>query len=114
MSDQIETKLNHARSSRHRYRGFVQKYKGGRLDESTDAGQDRKPTDDAAKLSEDGPASESQHGKRREYVRAYLRWLWPHRYAVGALFVLALLAAGLELVEPLFMRFIIDRVLLNT
>src|SRR6185295_3885207 len=46
--------------------------------------------------------------------RAYLRWLWPHRYTVGALFVLALLAAGLEMVEPLFMRFIIDRVLLNT
>src|SRR6185295_2479469 len=46
--------------------------------------------------------------------RAYLRWLWPHRYTVGALFVLALLAAGLEMIEPLFMRFIIDRVLLNT
>src|SRR5207247_4444976 len=27
--------------------------------------------------------------------------------------VLALLAAGLEMIEPLFMRFIIDRVLLN-
>jgi ATP-binding cassette subfamily B protein/subfamily B ATP-binding cassette protein MsbA len=33
---------------------------------------------------------------------------------VGALFVLALLAAGLEMIEPLFMRYIIDRVLLNT
>jgi ATP-binding cassette subfamily B protein len=29
-------------------------------------------------------------------------------------FVLALLAAGLEMIEPLFMRFIIDQVLLNT
>ena len=47
-------------------------------------------------------------------MREYLRWLRPHRYAVGALFVLALLAAGLELLEPLFMRFIIDKVLLNT
>src|SRR6266446_2871849 len=53
-------------------------------------------------------------GKRREHVREYLRWLRPHRYAVGALFLLALLAAGLELLEPLFMRFIIDKVLLST
>jgi ATP-binding cassette subfamily B protein/subfamily B ATP-binding cassette protein MsbA len=43
----------------------------------------------------------------------YLRWLWPHRFAVAALFGLALLAAGLQMVEPLFMRFIVDRVLLN-
>jgi len=47
-------------------------------------------------------------------VREYLRWLWPHRYAVGAVFMLALLGAGLQMIEPLFMRFIIDRVLLNT
>ena len=31
-----------------------------------------------------------------------------------ALFAFALIAAGLEMIEPLFMRFIIDRVLLNT
>src|SRR6185295_5491981 len=37
-----------------------------------------------------------------------------HRYAIGALFGFALLAAGLEMIEPLFMRYIIDRVLLNT
>jgi ATP-binding cassette subfamily B protein/subfamily B ATP-binding cassette protein MsbA len=43
----------------------------------------------------------------------YLRWLWPHRFAVAAVFGLALLAAGLQMVEPLFMRFIVDRVLLN-
>src|SRR6185295_16038040 len=55
-----------------------------------------------------------RRAKRRKYMREYLRWLKPHRYAVGALFVLALLAAGLEMIEPLFMRFIIDRVLLNT
>src|SRR3989442_15664249 len=53
-------------------------------------------------------------GKRREYLREYLRWLRPHRYAVGALLVIALLGAGLQMVEPLFMRFMIDGVLLNT
>ena len=114
MSDRIETQLNHARSSRQRYRGFVRKYKRGQLDESAEAGGDGKQRDDSAKAAGDAPVSEFRRGKRREYLRAYLRWLWPHRYAVGALFVFALLAAGLEMVEPLFMRFIIDRVLLNT
>src|SRR5207302_165441 len=44
--------------------------------------------------------------------REYLRWLWPHRYGVAALFFLALLGAGLQMVEPLFMRYIVDKVLL--
>src|SRR5438445_101806 len=55
----------------------------------------------------------ARRGNRREYLREYLRWLWPHRSAVGVVFFLALLGAGLEMVEPLFMRFMIDRVLLN-
>src|SRR5262245_54992143 len=46
-------------------------------------------------------------------MRAYLRWLWPHRFRVGTVFLLALVVAGLEMIEPLFMRFIIDRVLLD-
>jgi ATP-binding cassette subfamily B protein/subfamily B ATP-binding cassette protein MsbA len=46
-------------------------------------------------------------------VRAYFRWLWPHRYAVGAVMLLALFVAGMEMIEPLFMRFIVDRVLLK-
>jgi ATP-binding cassette subfamily B protein/subfamily B ATP-binding cassette protein MsbA len=53
-------------------------------------------------------------GQRREYLREYLAWLWPHRFAVVTLAVLALMTAGLEMAEPLFMRFIVDRVLLKT
>jgi ATP-binding cassette subfamily B protein len=92
------------RSSRQRYLGFRHDYKQRRVDEPAEA-------------REDSSASESgrqRRGKRREYLRDYVRWLRPHRYAVGALFVFALLGAGLEMIEPLFMRFIIDRVLLNT
>jgi ATP-binding cassette, subfamily B, bacterial len=98
-------KKDHPRSSRERYRSFVEDYKHRRLDdESTQSGEDAKP-----------PESRGWGGaKRRQYVREYLRWLRPHRYAVGAVFVLALFRAGLEMVEPLFMRFIVDRVLLNT
>jgi ATP-binding cassette, subfamily B, bacterial len=114
MSDRPEY-LARPRSSRQRYHGFVQDYKQRRLDEPTD--RDGKQLDDPAKADEDTKAEElefQRRGKRREYLRTYMRWLWPHRYAVGAVFLLAMLVAGLEMIEPLFMRFIIDRVLLNS
>jgi ATP-binding cassette, subfamily B, bacterial len=95
--------MSHSRSSRQKYREFVQDYKQRRLDDSADGAEEAGAAD-----AERPPA-----GKRREYLRDYLRWLWPHRYATAAVFLFALLAAGLEMIEPLFMRFIIDRVLLN-
>ncbi len=109
-------RLQKPRSSRQRYHGFVQDYKQRRLDDPADAAKDESRRDGAAKADEDTPVLKPQRqgrGKRREYLREYLRWLRPHRYAVGAVFVLALLVAGLQMIEPLFMRFIIDRVLLN-
>src|SRR5260370_10293810 len=106
--------MNRPRSSRQRYRAFVDDYRQRRLDDIVDADKSRKQLEEPAK---DGAAAEESQkqskGKRREYLREYLRWLWPHRYAVGALFLLALLAAGLEMAEPLFLRFIVDKVLLN-
>ena len=86
------------RSSRRRYQDFVKDYKAKRLDEATEA--------------DDAPAS-ARSGHRREYIRDYLRWLKPHRAALLGVFLLALLVAGLQMIEPLFMRFIIDKVLLN-
>ena len=47
-------------------------------------------------------------------MREYARWLWPHRYAIALVFALALVITALQMIEPLFMRFIVDRVLLNT
>src|SRR5579864_944050 len=105
MSDQLKP-VETARSSRQRYQKFVQDYKLRRLDETIDGDKTTKKTDEAA-------AEDRRHGKRREYVRAYFRWLWPHRYAVAGLMFLALLVAGMEMIEPLFMRFIVDRVLLR-
>jgi ATP-binding cassette subfamily B protein/subfamily B ATP-binding cassette protein MsbA len=89
-------------SSRHQYRDFVRSYKERRLDDPADIG-------DASAPKPPRPAT----AKRKEYLREYLRWLWPYRYAIGGFFLLALLTAGLEMIEPLFMRYIIDRVLLN-
>src|SRR6266568_868327 len=101
---------DHPRSSRRRYSRFVDDYKRRRLDEAADAvalNSDRKPP-------ADDDTSVEQRGKRRQYVREYVHWLWPYRYSVTAVFVFALMAAGLEMIEPLFMRFIVDRVLLNS
>ena len=99
--------MSHPRSSRQRYRGFVEDYKHRRLDDSVASGN----------TSQNGKAPDAaateRRGKRRQYVREYLRWLRPYRYAVVGLFLLALVTAGLQMIEPLFMRFIIDHVLLN-
>ncbi len=117
MSDNAETPKAHPRSSRDRYLRFVQDYKLKRLDDSEDGSENKKLDDDPTKAGKEASSKESKQErrtKRRRYMREYLRWLWPHRYAVGVLFTLALVAAGLEMIEPLFMRFIIDRVLLNT
>src|SRR6266436_4411206 len=104
-------------SSRKRYRAFVQDYKHGRLDDLAEGGEEQKRPDDAKDTNGGLTAEESRSkpwSKRREYMREYLRWLLPHRYAIGALFVIALAGAGLQMIEPLFMRFMVDGVLLNT
>ncbi len=93
--------MRRSRNSRQHYRGFVADYRAGRLD-------------DAAVPGADAAAAQARRGKRQEYLREYVRWLRPHRSAAAAFIVLALIAAGLSMIEPLFMRFIIDRVLLNT
>jgi ATP-binding cassette, subfamily B, bacterial len=105
-----------ARTSRQRHLRFVQDYKQGRLDEQVDAAKGLKPAGEPGARVDDPSAGKVTGwlgGKRRQYVREYLRWLWPHRYRVGVVFALALIGAGLQMIEPLFMRFIIDRVLLN-
>ena len=104
--------MSQQRSSRRRYLGFVKDYKAKRLGYGDDGEPDKK---DSAKTGDDSSEPRRpERAKRREYLRDYFRWLWPHRYAVGALFLIALLAAALEMMEPLFMRFIIDKVLLNS
>jgi ATP-binding cassette subfamily B protein/subfamily B ATP-binding cassette protein MsbA len=97
------------RSSRQRYRGFVEDYKHHRLDDATDG---KKPVTTGGDATIASPPVPSKK-KHRKYVSDYLRWLRPHRYAVAGVFTLALAVAGLQMIEPLFMRFIIDHVLLN-
>jgi len=94
--------MQHLRPSRALYRDFVAAYREHRLD-PPDGGTEKAPQ-----------APRAAPTKRREYLREYVAWLWPHRFAIVGFFSVALVAAGLEMAEPLFMRFIIDSVLLNT
>jgi ATP-binding cassette subfamily B protein/subfamily B ATP-binding cassette protein MsbA len=100
-------------SSRERYREFVEDYRHKRLDDSTEADGANRAVPSTLVEGGAAPAPAKPRSNRRKYVRDYLRWLRPHRYAVVAVFVLALVSGALQMVEPLFMRFIIDRVLLN-
>ncbi len=106
-------KADRPHSSRQRYRRFVDDYRHRRLDAVADAADGRAPG--SATATGAGPAATpTPRAARRAYLREYLRSLWPYRSAVAIVFALALAAAGLQMVEPLFMRFIIDRVLTNT
>lgn len=106
--------MSNPRSSRDRYKGFVQSYQLGKLDAEAEQAATGKP----AGMSKDGAESSSKggllKGRRREHLREYVRWLKPHRAGIGVMFVFAVIAAGLQMMEPLFMRFIVDRVLLDT
>ena len=120
------------RTSRQRYRGFVDDYRARRLDEKTDAANNQTSSDGAQPAPEtEAPDSLRTRprmggtvrgrfngrvfkGKQRQYLREYLRWLRPHRRWLVIVISLAATAAALEMIEPLFMRYIVDRVLLNT
>src|SRR5882757_2361375 len=88
------------RSSRQRYRAFVEDYKHRRLD-SLNEEQNKSITPSGSEKEPPGPKDKKKgKAKRRQYVREYLRWLSPHRYEVGAFVLLALAVAGLQMVEP--------------
>ena len=107
--------MSHPRTSRQRYLEFVRDYRQKRLDDLVDA-DGLKLADGAPKPAETPAAKKdpARKAKRRQYVREYLHWLKPHRHIFAGVFVLALIVAGLQMIEPLFMRYIVDRVLLNT
>jgi ATP-binding cassette subfamily B protein/subfamily B ATP-binding cassette protein MsbA len=97
--------MTHRLTSRERYRTFVDDYKHRRLE-------------DPDLKKDEAPAGKSPRalvtGKRREFLRDYIRWLRPHRAQLAMVFGLSLIVAGVDMIEPLFVRFIIDRVLLNS
>jgi ATP-binding cassette subfamily B protein/subfamily B ATP-binding cassette protein MsbA len=91
------------RSSRRRYQAFVDAYRAKRLDDPAN------PSPAAPDTPADAPHTRPP---RRATLREYLRWLRPYRWSVAGFVALALAVAGLQMVEPLFMRHIVDQVLL--
>jgi ATP-binding cassette subfamily B protein/subfamily B ATP-binding cassette protein MsbA len=104
------------RSSRARHKSFREDYKLRRLDDREETKTETPRTDTTSGIvgADKADSGSRPKTKRRQYLREYLRWLRPHGWAVGAVFLFAVAAAALQMVEPLFMRFIIDKVLLNT
>jgi ATP-binding cassette subfamily B protein/subfamily B ATP-binding cassette protein MsbA len=91
--------MKRARTSRQRYELFRQAYREHRVDEqSTDGDSNNHPP----------PAKED----RRRYLANYVHWLRPFAGAAAVLLVLALLEAGLDMLPPLFLRHVVDRILL--
>jgi len=108
--------MNSHRSSHQRYLSFLRDYKRRRLDDVAEAREIQGQLENAAKATAKFTVAQSRskrRGKRPRYLSEYLRWLWPHRFAASVILALALTGAGLQMIAPLFMRFIIDRVLLN-
>src|SRR5687767_2986068 len=67
---------------------------------------------DGAPSTNGEPTTPRPKEERKRYFREYRRWLWPYRWALGVVFVLAVLGAGLDMVWPLAIKQIIDGVLL--
>jgi ATP-binding cassette subfamily B protein/subfamily B ATP-binding cassette protein MsbA len=65
------------------------------------------------KPSANGEA-DSRKQLRKKYFREYLKWLWPYRWSLIGLFVVALIAAGLDMVWPIAIKYIIDTLLVRS
>ena len=105
------------RTSRDRYQAFVQDYKHQRLDQVLEAEKEkgrRRPMPPARTPRNRPNASASAAASGASTCASTCAGSGRTATRSARVFVLALLAAGLEMIEPLFMRFIIDRVLLNT
>jgi ATP-binding cassette subfamily B protein len=93
-----------SKTSRDRFANFRQKFKSGTLgrgggkEDAKESAKERKPADKK---------------RQRTYLRLYVKQLWPHWKMVLLLAMLAVAVAALELIQPLFARYIIDEVLLG-
>jgi ATP-binding cassette subfamily B protein/subfamily B ATP-binding cassette protein MsbA len=94
--------MKRPRTSHQRYDAFRQAYKAGRTEELSLAGDARNQPQPAARAD------------RRRYLAQYVSWLRPHAPAIAFLLVLAIIEAGLNMLHPLFLRYIVDHVLLPT
>lgn len=98
------------RTSRARFAEFLKKFRSGFYSGSPGDQDDQPNGDDVPNGKK--PMDPERKARRRGYLRQYIRQLRVHWRMVALLLVLALLVSGLELIQPLFLRYIIDHVLL--
>ena len=84
-------------SSKQHHREFVDAFRSKALDTEGRTGKD-------------AAQDPSNRSARKAHLREYIRWLKPHRKTAAFVILLALLGAGVEMIEPLFMRYIVDHV----
>ena len=94
-------------SSRSRYYRFRKAFKAGRTKELSLHHKEETEKDFSA------DDSRSKKDRRRHYLRNYVIWLWRFWPTAVLLIVLSLVVAGLELIHPLFLRYVLDQVLLS-
>ncbi len=100
--------MSPSQTSKSRFAEFLEKFKSGQLKKERDEeGEDQEEKKAESKLDK------SEKKKiRRGYLKIYIRRLWPHWKMVAVLATLAVLVSVLEIVQPLFARYIFDDVLL--
>lgn len=90
--------------SRHHYDRFRKAFSEGKLKQHDRTLEGERPE------TEDDNNQPSE--KRREYLREYVRWLWRYWPTAVLLILLSLVIATLEMTHPLFLRYVLDQVLL--
>ena len=95
-------------TSKLRFGEFLSKYRKGELKSVHD---DEKKKDDHVGETDEQAIERKQ--KRRNYLKLYANRLWPHWRLVLLLCVLAVIVSVLEIVQPLFARYIFDEILLS-
>lgn len=106
--------MNRPRNSRSRFADFLERFYRER--KKTLAG---KPTGSDENTENPGDHKRTRaerndsRQRQRKYIRLYIARLWPHWPMVLLLGGIAVAIAVLEILQPLFGRYIIDQVLLN-
>ena len=98
---------SNSNNSKSRFQGFLKSFASGKLKDHSSDDPNKSPDS----KSSDGKAKSK--AVRRDYLRLYINTLWRHWPMVLALATLAILVSILEIVQPLFARYIIDQVLLK-
>jgi len=99
------------RNSRSRFANFLERFAENESKKKVGLNRDENVRNSEGTSDHEDLEKEKQ--KRRGYLKLYIRRLWPHWRMVAMLATIAVLIAVLEILQPLFGRYIIDQILLD-